>query len=158
MRLPTCFLVMLSGGLLACSGAQPAGNTDATEITVAASQPPIPTGPLLNMPTLAGLSIDQLRQQLGKPQESQPEPTQRQKMLGTGDTWENTFLTKGSTLVVTFNARTRTVRDIVVLGDNEAELMRRGGLNQNAAEYIVLLVTDSLDVTRTTGLRMVPKK
>lgn len=153
--------VVLAGALLACSGAQPTASdseTNTASASASASVEAVPAAPSLALPSLIGLSIDEVRSRLGKPQEQPAEPSAREKEKDAADTWKNTFEVQGATLVATFNAHTRVVRDIVLLGTNEEELLHRAGLDPNATEYIVLPVTDSVDVTRTTGIRMVPRE
>ncbi|SMB98072.1 hypothetical protein SAMN00120144_4165 [Hymenobacter roseosalivarius DSM 11622] len=72
--------------------------------------------------------------------------------------WVNTFETGGVTLVVTFNARTRKVRDIVMTGNNEEELMQRGNLTLTASSYIVLPVFAPEAATTLLGVRVIKRR
>ncbi|KAA9327111.1 hypothetical protein F0P96_17890 [Hymenobacter busanensis] len=117
----------------------------------------------VNMPSLVGRNIDQIRKVLGPPVESTQssvgmEPTAAQMQSTKGEGWINTFEYSGSTVVATFNARTRKVRDLVLIGSNEEELMRRGNLSLVSPDYVVLPVNNPTDPAKITGIRVVARK
>jgi hypothetical protein len=116
----------------------------------------------LNAPALVGRSIDQVRRQLGAPRETAAqafglEPTAQQLRDTKGEGWINTFEKDGTTIVVTFNARSREVRDLVLLGTNEEELTRRAGLQLVDDNYLVLPVTDPAAPSKIMGVRVVKR-
>ncbi len=120
---------------------------------------------VVDVPAFVGYTIEEVRSQLGPPREKQLEPPVakpkhlRRKSLRIADEgWTNTFETNGVTLVVTFNARTRRVRDIVLLGDNETELMQRGNLILTAPAYIVLPVLNPEKTTELLGVRVIGRR
>ena len=84
------------------------------------------------------------------------EPAAAQKHTLTGENWNNTFEKNGTTLIVSFNAHTRKVHDITILGDSEDELMRRGKLTLTALNYIVVPVLNPQNTSRVLGLRVIP--
>jgi hypothetical protein len=119
----------------------------------------------VDVPTFVGYTIEEVRSRLGTPRESQLEPPiaklnqRRRKSLRVADEgWTNTFETNGVTLAVTFNARTRRVRDIVLLGNSEDELMQRGNLILTAPAYIVLPVMNPEKATELLGVRVIGRR
>ena len=149
-------LVLLCGGA-ACTRSAPVLETDAPD-----RRDLPPAGRRLNVPALVGRSIDQVRQRLGPPRETRQqaiglEPTAEQMRTTKGEGWINTFEHEGTTIVVTFNARTREVNDLVLLGANEDELLRRGNLDFVADKYLVLPVTDPTAPSRILGIRVVKR-
>ncbi|WP_133272179.1 hypothetical protein [Hymenobacter radiodurans] len=162
MRLfyPSVFAVLvLSAG--ACTRSQPP-----SEIKPPAAVAPSVTLPVaVDLPSLVGYSIEEIRERLGAPRETQAEPLAVQpkprnsKSLRIKDEgWINTFETGGVTLIVTFNARTRKVRDIVMTGNNEEELMQRGNLTLTAPSYIVLPVFAPETATQLSGVRVIKRR
>lgn len=148
--------------LLVCAGAACTRTTPAIERDAA---PPAQAKPVtgLNMPALVGRNIDEVRQVLGKPREAEAasvgaEPTAKQLRTNQADEWLNTFDYQGATVVATFNARTRKVRDLVLLGTNEDELMRRGNLDLVSDTYLVLPVPNPAEPSKITGIRVLARK
>jgi hypothetical protein len=114
---------------------------------------------------LIGYSIEGVRKQLGSPRETQveppaaqPKPRKTRSLRVKDEGWVNTFETSGVTLVVTFNARTRKVRDIVLAGNNEEELMQRGNLTLTASSYIVLPVFAPEAASELLGVRIISSR
>ncbi|ALW85758.1 hypothetical protein AUC43_12050 [Hymenobacter sedentarius] len=64
------------------------------------------------------------------------------------------FQTPGLALVASFDYHTRRVSDILLLGSNENELMRRAQLHLGADHYLVLPVFQENHPTRLLGLRV----
>ncbi|RYU74776.1 hypothetical protein [Hymenobacter persicinus] len=151
--------VLLLSGLAACTGTQTASEKSAPDLGSASSVRPN----AVDMPALVGRNIDQVRRALGPPTETKEEaigmePTAEQMKATKGEDWINTFEKNGSTVVVTFNAKTRKVLDMVLIGSNEDELMRRGNLSLTAQNYIVLPVTDPKNAEKVSGLRVVSRR
>ena len=116
----------------------------------------------VDVPTFVGNTIEEVRNCLGRPRESQLEPpptrpkrTARKSLRVKDEGWTNTFDTNGVTLVVTFNARTRRVRDIVLTGTDEEELMQRGNLTLTSPTYIVLPVYNPQKSSDLLGVRVI---
>ena len=152
------FVVLLSG-LAACTGTQSASEKSAPNMGTPTSVRPN----ALDMPALVGRNIDQIRRALGTPKETNTdaiglEPTPEQMKATKGEDWINTFDKNGSTVVVTFNARTRKVLDMVLIGSDEDELMRRGNLSLTAQNYLVLPVTDPKNADKVSGVRVVSRR
>lgn len=147
--------------LASCMGTQSAIET--TAVTSARPAKPIPAQPVaVDVAQLVGLPIDEVRRILGPARESSSgnqglEPTAEQLRLTNGEGWTNTFERNGQTVIVTFHARTRKVRDIVLVGTNEEELLQRGNLSLTATRYIVLPFTASDSATTISGLRIVAR-
>ncbi|WP_198172780.1 hypothetical protein [Hymenobacter ginkgonis] len=68
------------------------------------------------------------------------------------------FKMQGFTLVANYDARTRQVRDLLLVGQHEDSLMGRASLQSNAANYLVLPVFQTGSANRLLGLRIVPTK
>ncbi|WP_460576423.1 hypothetical protein [Hymenobacter coalescens] len=153
---------LLLGLLLLCGGAACTRSTSTVENPTPGRPRPGGTGRRLNAPALVGRNIDQVRRQLGPPRETRTqaiglEPTRQQLQDTKGEDWINTFEQDGTTIVVTFNARTRQVRDLVLLGTNEDELVRRAGLELVDDRYLVLPVPDPAAPTKIMGVRVLPR-
>ncbi|TLM89083.1 hypothetical protein [Hymenobacter jeollabukensis] len=153
-----CLLLML---VLLCGGAACTRSAPVVE-SPAPGRPGHSNSRPLNVAALVGRNIDQVRQRLGPPRETrqQPvglEPTAEQLRATRGEGWINTFEKDGTTIVVTFNARTREVQDLVLVGSNEDELLRRGNLDFVADNYLVLPVTDPAAPSRIMGVRVVAR-
>lgn len=152
-------LALLVAGLAACSGAQNAAETSnpatgRTESTRAVT---------IDVPVLVSRNIDQLRRSLGPPNEAKDQkigqdPTAEQMKATKGEDWVNTFERNGTTIVATFNARTRKVRDLVLIGNDEDQLLRTGNLSLTATDYLVLPVANPQNASQIVGLRVVARK
>ena len=154
--LPALFLLI--GAIAACTGTQTA--TEAGSPAVARAETVAPTS--VNLPLLVGRSIDQVRRTLGPPRETKAqaiglEPTDEQMKATKGQDWINTFEKNGTTVVVTFDARTRKVNDLVVLGSDEDELMGRASLSLTDAAYTVQPIANPKNDRELIGLRVVGK-
>ncbi len=86
-----------------------------------------PAKPLFDVPALLGKDIDQVLGILGPAQPQDLEPTPAQVQLGATQ-WDHSFVHDTATLLVSYDARTRQVRDFF--------LMTQHG---TAADYIPLL-------------------
>jgi hypothetical protein len=110
--------------------------------------------PTTDVPALLGKSIDDLRQQLGA---RHPLPAG----LTAIDTSTNSpdslaaFRTGGLTLVASYDARSRQVRDLLLIGSHEDSLMGRAGLRTNATDYLIMPVFKGRNSHRLLGLRIV---
>ncbi|MBC6605297.1 hypothetical protein H8B13_00550 [Hymenobacter sp. BT188] len=152
-------VLVLSAG--ACTRSQsPSEKTPPTAVA-----PPVTVPVAVDLPSLVGYSIEEVRQHLGAPRETQVEPPAAQPKLRKtrslrikDEGWINTFEKSGVTLIVTFNARTRKVRDIVMTGNNEEELMQRGNLILTAPSYIVLPVFAPEAATELLGVRVIKRR
>jgi hypothetical protein len=69
-----------------------------------------------------------------------------------------TFRTGGLTLVASYNARSREVRDLLLLGHHEDSLMGRAHLQANTPSYLVMPVFYNGNAYRLLGLRVIPAK
>ncbi|RPD47744.1 hypothetical protein DNI29_09885 [Hymenobacter sediminis] len=154
-----CYLpLLLLLGLAACSGSQTVSEANMPTTQPAASPPAA-----VDVPALMGRNIDQIRRVLGNPRETQdqkvgPEPTAEQMKATKGEDWINTFERNGVTIVATFNARNRKVRDLVLIGTDEDEILQKGNLSLTASEYIVLPVVNPQNNREIVGMRIVDRK
>lgn len=152
-----CLLLLLLCGAAACTRTRVPVET----LAPAARRPEHGrVGP--DVVALLSQSIDQVRQRLGPPRETRdmvlgPEPTPAQLRTQQAEEWINTFEREQTTIVVTFNARTRKVRDLVLLGPDEDVLMRRAGLELVDERYLALPVADPAEPSKTIGVRVVAR-
>lgn len=157
LTLVTCLagLLLGSGCLAGCSGTHESRHVAATP-----SRRIVPT---TNVPALLGVSIDGLHERLGPGQPLPPGvvntlqvqvndiETARQDSLAS-------FRTGGLTLVASYDARTRQVSDLLLLGRREDSLMAQGTLKANARNYLVLPIFRLNKPGRLLGLRIVALK
>jgi hypothetical protein len=151
--------LLLVSGLAACSGSQSVSEST----TPAAGSAAAARTAAVDVPELVGRNIDQVRRTLGPPRETKSqqiglEPTAEQMKSTRGEDWINTFERNGTTIIVTFNARTRKVRDLVVVGSDEDELLRNANLSLTAPSYMVLPVADPKDSRSIIGMRVLTRK
>jgi len=82
-----------------------------------------------DVPALIGLSIDDIRKQLGNPTDKDIDPTAKQMELGTTE-WYNSFDKNGKTLLVTYDPTTRAVIDLFCESTSEQEAKDYCNLNK----------------------------
>ena len=84
-----------------------------------------------------------------------PTPTGRSATLREEDHDSTGYVSyQGLDMVVAYNYRTRRVNDLLLLGVNENELMRRGQLKLGVLSYLVLPVFEAHRTTHLLGLRV----
>ena len=113
--------------------------------------------PTTDVPALLGVSIDGLRQRLGAAQplaEPLAATLPESRFGGFADS-VTTFRTGGLTLVASYDARSRQVRDLLLLGHHEDSLMGRARLRSNAPNYLVMPVFYAGNSFRLLGLRVI---
>lgn len=140
--------------LAGCSGAHESRHVPAADIVHAQ------VAPTTDVPALVGASIDGLRQRLGA---SVPLPTGHpgaataalQGAAGAADSVA-TFRTGGLVLLASYDAHSRRVHDLLLLGHHEDSLMGRARLRPNAASYLVMPVFYTGNSFRLFGLRVIP--
>ena len=150
--------ILLGGTLMfgvgACSGAHEP-NHDRTAPAVATAALKLPQ---LNVAGLLPLTIDEMSRQLG-PRLPVPDalvdPT-RAPSIHTNEPSDSTvlFQRRGLTIVAAYDAHTRRVSELMLMGSNENELMVRSGLQLNSPEYLVLPFFQRQHPTRFMGLRV----
>ncbi len=116
--------------------------------------------PTTDVPALLGVTIDGLRRQLGTPRPLPP-GIQRYEatgvLLGTPDSIA-TFQTGGLLVIANYDAHSRQVRDLLLLGHHEDSLMARASLRANATTYLVMPVFHKGSPYRLLGLRVIATK
>ncbi|OGX82063.1 hypothetical protein BEN49_14630 [Hymenobacter coccineus] len=146
-------LLLAAAAQLACSRAREHEDSPAARTLV----PPARTAaaPAVNVAAVVGRSIDEVRRQLG-PARALPTGFQDPvRQAGTDSTLA--FQPRGLVVVASYDARTRQVLDLLVLGNDEDALMRRAGLMAGAPTYLVLPVFALNRSTQLVGLRIVPR-
>lgn len=146
-------LLLVGSALAGCSGAHEP--TQATAATVHAA-----VVPTTNVPALLGISIDGLQAKIGPPQPVSAVLTSPTSPLSTTRDSVNqdslaSFRTGGLTLIASYNAHTRQVRDLVLLGHHEDSLMACATLRANSSHYLVIPVFRSGRPGYLVGLRVV---
>jgi len=145
-------LLLAAAGQLACSRAHEREDTAAR---VPVSPARTAAAPAVNVAAAVGRTIDEVRQLLG-PARALPAGFQDPvKRSGTDSTL--VFQPRGLTVVASYDARTRHVLDLLVLGNDEDALMRRAGLQAESPAYLLLPVFALNRSTRLVGLRIVPR-
>lgn len=149
--------------LLAAAALGPPGCSRAHEREDAKADgtgPQLPAAPTAAVPTVdvaavVGRSIDEVRRRLGPPQalpadfEDPAGPPAADSTLA--------FRPRGLVVVATYDARSRRVLDLLVLGPDEDVLMRRTNLLPRAPAYLLLPVFAMNRSTKFVGLRVVPR-
>ena len=112
----------------------------------------------LDVPGIIHLTIDQLIRRLG-PRRPLPvgfiDPVQAPLLLRQEQIDSSGFFQyRGLAMVAAYNERTRRVSDLLLLGADESELMRRANLELGAADYLVLPVFEAQRPTQLMGLRV----
>lgn len=113
----------------------------------------------LDVPGIIHLSIDQLSRRLG-PQRPLPagyvDPALAPLLLLHQEQVDSTgfFQYRGLQMVAAYDERTRRVNDLVLLGTDEGELMRRANLELGSPNYLVLPVFEAQKPTQLLGLRV----
>jgi hypothetical protein len=153
MGRPGWWAALGAGLLAACSGAHEPRHVaggGSTHVQVA---------PTTDVPALVGTSIDGLRQRLGATRPLPPAlaAAMPEARLALQDS-VTTFRTGGLTLVASYNARSREVRDLLLLGHHEDSLMGRARLRADAPNYLVMPVFYNGSTFRLLGLRVIPAK
>jgi hypothetical protein len=155
MRLARLFLlgIVVFGLVGACSGSHESRH-DNTRIAAA----PRYEAPRLNVPGLLKLTIEEVGQQVG-PLRPVPlafaDPTLL-PLIQKGEPLDSTtwFQYQGLNVVATYDYRTRQVKNFLLVGDNEDELMRRCQLQPAMAEYMILPIFQQRRPTELMGLRV----
>ena len=139
---------------VACSGAHDAPRDRA--VSAAASPGNEASG--LNVPSLLAFSVDELTLRIG-PRHPLPagfaDPSlaplvQRHERLDS----TTFFQYRGLSLVASYDYDSRRVSELLLLGANESELMRRARLQLGAERYLVLPVFQESHPTQLLGLRV----
>lgn len=146
LQLVACWVVV------GCSGSHEPAQTSPT--------PRSSIAPAANVPALLGKSIDGLRSKLGAAQALPPSYSDPLTAIITASPTGRTdsllaFRTGGLTLVASYDARTRQVRDLLVLGRHEDSLMARASLQADARNYLVMPVFSANRRNHLLGLRVI---
>lgn len=133
------------------------GANDPTTNTQQTSQS---TTPIVDGEHLLGLTIDQVREELGAPDEEEfIDPSNEQLALGT-KTWTNQYTISDHTIVLDFDVASRQVTGFFI-SMNEKEgvtrdweaLVRLGGLSENPKGYSIKPIASLKDPGYYTGVQ-----
>ncbi|MBN1588015.1 MAG: hypothetical protein JW888_00705 [Pirellulales bacterium] len=151
------FLLVLSIVVASLDMSSPvAATTPGRDSSSDTAAPDVATAkPVYDVPSLIGKTIDEIRSTLGKPLDSEIEPSELQ--LDTGvDQWENVFEKNGCQLLVTFDPRTRKVVDFFLEGNKQESVLRIGQLSADATDYRIEYVKAIRDPSAITGVKAIP--
>ncbi|MDQ2771256.1 MAG: hypothetical protein M3Y54_12235 [Bacteroidota bacterium] len=165
MGLNRIFLLLLGAGvagvvLLACSHtSEPAHEPSLEKLTTSPAQKRA-VQPVVDVPFLLTLTVDELPTRLGRPGRVpatfiDPSVVALNQIQSSIDS-STYFRYRGQEFVVSYNARTRRLNDVLLLGHNEDLLMQRGHLVPAAASYLLVPVFELRNATALQGLRVVP--
>ena len=165
MAVNRMFLWLLGAGaagvvLLACSHA--GDSTHEPSVTM----PPLPAPstaavpPVLDVPALLGLTVDELPARLGPAGRVpatfvDPAAVSLNEIQAQIDS-SAFFRYRGIEIVVSYDAKTRYLIDVMLLGADEDHLMQQGHLALDAAKYLLVPVFKLHQPTALLGLRAVP--
>ena len=162
MRIGRVLLVLLGAGtawaaLAACS--HPAEPVSEPAMT-GHMQPPAPTTrPVVDLPSLLALKVDEMPARLG-PRQPLPALFDDPGMLLNDQQIKHDSLAcfryHGLEMVVNFDARSRRITDLLLLGANEDQLMQQGQLSLDASTYLLVPLFRPRSDTALLGLRVVP--
>ncbi len=146
LRLVACWAVA------GCSGSHEPAQTSPT--------PRSSVAPTANVPALLGKSIDGLRGKLGAAQALPPNYSDPLSAIITASPTGKTdslsaFRVGGLILVASYDARTRQVRDLLVLGRHEDSLMAQASLRAGARNYLIMPVFYANKHNHLLGLRVI---
>jgi hypothetical protein len=113
---------------------------------------------LFDIPSLLGKSINEIRSILGEPADNQKEPTDLQLQTGF-DEWSNVFVHQSQSqeeLLVTFDPRTRVVKDFFIGGNDRNLLVQQANLSEENSAYRIEIVKAFGTPTEITGIKIVP--
>ena len=147
-------LLLAAAAQQGCSRAHEHEDSPAARALMAAVAPTAAV-PAVDLPAVVGRSIDEVCHRLGPPQRM-PAGFQVPVEMQTSDS-TLAFSRRGLTVLANYDARSRRVLDLLVLGPDEDVLMRRAGLLVGAPAYLLLPVFASDHATRFVGLRVVPR-
>ncbi|MEX0701681.1 MAG: hypothetical protein WD069_06245 [Planctomycetales bacterium] len=122
---------------------------------------PVRVPVVVDLPSLVGKSIDELRGILGEPLDQQLEPTRVElEVLGVRE-WMNDFEIRAQdddeqVLIVTFDPRSRRVLEFFLMGDDRNILMQRGNLVDGDPAYRIEAVK-ARNAPGITGINVVPR-
>ncbi|TPG66632.1 hypothetical protein EAH73_09585 [Hymenobacter nivis] len=146
-------LLLAAAAQLACSRAREHEDSPAAHGLVAPAR--TAATPAVNVAAVVGHSIDEVRRQLG-PARALPAGFEDPMGRSANDS-TLAFRPQGLMVLASYDARTRQVLDLLVLGNDEEALMRRTGLLAGAPGYLLLPVFAASHRTRLVGLRIVPR-
>ena len=153
MRPILAAIVLAAAGVSACSGAHEQALTPAVR-----PASPARTAGGVDVPALLSLSFDEMNQQVGPWQPLPPgfaDPTLDPLSQHRGPVDSMALFRRGGlALVVAYDYHTRRVNDLLLLGSNENELMRRAHLQLGADRYLVLPVFEARQPNQLMGLRV----
>lgn len=147
-------------GLLACSHVSESVNEPALVAPSAHPPTPVAKRPVVDVPSLLALTVDELPARLGRPGRVpatfvDPAVVALNQIQIPLDSVAF-FRCRGQGFVVTYNAKTRRLIDVLLLGHDEELLMQRGHLAPDAASYLLVPVFEVRNATAVLGLRVIP--
>jgi hypothetical protein len=121
---------------------------------------PMRDTPRLDVPSLLQLTVEALSRQLGSPKPVPAafrDPT-LMPLIQRSELMDSTvlFQYQGLNVVVSYDFHTRHVKELLLIGSDEDELMNRGKLRLEQNRYLVLPIFQERRPTELLGLRVLP--
>ena len=139
------------------------GSSSSTEPTTATTIAKTDIKVVYDVPSLIGKNIDEIRKVLGKPSDTEIEPTKLQMKMKF-DSWDNSFEKDGRTLLVTFNPQNRQVVDFFIettdpsgSTSDYSDLLQICNVTNDNPKYSIEPVPTIKDNTKYTGIKIVAK-
>lgn len=116
---------------------------------------------VFDVSSLIGKNIDEVKQVLGQPTDGEYiEPNESQKSLSGFTEWDNTFKKNDEELLITFDYKTRKIKDFFISATNQDKnrLLQIGNLKDNSSDYKIEYVKALKDPSKITGVIITPNK
>lgn len=110
---------------------------------------------VFDIPSLLGKDIDGVKKALGT-LSSDTEPTKQQLSMGITE-WEKSYDKDGKSLLITYDAKTRKVKDYFISGTEKNDLLTIGGVREEETNYTVKFVKSIKDPSTITGMKVIIK-
>jgi hypothetical protein len=151
------FWVLVFFFIIIVSAASDVSNDTPTDTSVGASES---VTPIVDGPHILGLTIEQVREELGAPDEDEfIDPSKEQLALGV-NSWTNQWTINDHTIVLDFDVASRQVTGFFIsmnqkegVTRNWQTLMKLGGLSENAQGYSIKPIEARKDPGYYTGVQ-----
>ena len=118
---------------------------------------------VFDVPALLGKNIDEIRKILGQPIGKDIEPTKQQVQTERDfGYWDNEFLKDNLSLIVSFDPKTRKVKDYIISSDTPIEDIsvweKQGNLTETDKRYSIKAIDLDRKHLKFTGIIITPSK
>lgn len=114
---------------------------------------------VFDIPSLVGKNVEEVVTLIGQPKKGSilAEEEIIKNLASKPDEWDFEIEKDGQKLLVTYNLKTRIVKDLFISGDNKENLLKIGNLKENADNYTLNFVKQQTDPTKITGVTITKK-